>query len=86
MFNKKQRIVHHNNARPHAALSNRQQIAELDWEILMHPPYSPLLFQWYNKRQKSKLKQISAKHYFSSLSLNAKHFLKMVFTNYYLAS
>ena len=41
MFNRKDFILHHNNARPHAALGNRQKIAELDWKILSHPSYSP---------------------------------------------
>ena len=41
MFNKKNIILHHDNARPHAALGIRQKIAEVGWEILSHPPYSP---------------------------------------------
>ena len=41
MFNRKDIILHHDNARPHAALGTCQKIAELSWEILLHPPYSP---------------------------------------------
>lgn len=41
MFNRKDIILHHDNAWPHAALGTRQKIAELGWEILSHPPYSP---------------------------------------------
>ena len=39
MFNRKDIILHH--ARSHAALGTRQKIAEVGWEILSHPPYSP---------------------------------------------
>ena len=41
MFNRKDIILHHDNARSHAALGIRQKIAEVGWEILSHPPYSP---------------------------------------------
>ncbi|KAG9427785.1 mariner transposase [Apis mellifera carnica] len=41
MFNRKDIILHHDNARPHAALGTCQKIAEIGWEILSHPPYSP---------------------------------------------
>ena len=41
MLNRKDMILHHDNVRPHAALGTRQKIAEVGWEILSHPPYSP---------------------------------------------
>ena len=41
MLNRKDTILHHDNARPHAALGTCQKIAEVGWEILSHPPYSP---------------------------------------------
>ena len=41
MFNRKDIVLHHDNARPHAALGTRQKIAELGWKILSCPPYSP---------------------------------------------
>ena len=41
MFNRKDIILHCDNARPHAALETRQKIPELGWKILLHPPYSP---------------------------------------------
>ena len=41
MSNRKNIILHHDNARPHAALETCQKIAELGWKILSYPPYSP---------------------------------------------
>ena len=43
MLNRKDTILHHDNARPHAASGTRQKIAQVGWEILSHPPYSPLI-------------------------------------------
>ena len=34
-------VFHHDNARPHTSLVTRQQLRQLGWEVLMHPPYSP---------------------------------------------
>jgi histone-lysine N-methyltransferase SETMAR len=31
----------HDNARPHAASATRQQLEELGWTTVPHPPYSP---------------------------------------------
>ncbi|GFT26677.1 histone-lysine N-methyltransferase SETMAR [Trichonephila clavipes] len=34
-------VFHQDNARPHTFVVTRQKIWALDWEVLMHPPYSP---------------------------------------------
>ena len=34
-------ILLHDNARPHVAKVVKAALQELDWEVLMHPPYSP---------------------------------------------
>ena len=40
MLNRKDMILHHDNAIPHAALGTRQKIVEVGWEIPSHPSYS----------------------------------------------
>ena len=39
--NRKGIVFHHDNARPYTSLMTRQKLRELDWEVLMHPPYRP---------------------------------------------
>ena len=41
LINRKGVILHHDNARPHAAKVTQEKIRELNWELLPHPPYSP---------------------------------------------
>jgi histone-lysine N-methyltransferase SETMAR len=41
LVNRKGVLLLHDNARPHIALSTRQKLKEVGWEILPHPPYSP---------------------------------------------
>lgn len=41
LANRKGVVFHHDNARPHTSLATRQQLLELDWDVLPHPPYSP---------------------------------------------
>ncbi|GFV01626.1 histone-lysine N-methyltransferase SETMAR [Trichonephila clavipes] len=43
LANKRGVMFHQDNARPHTSVVTRQNLWELDWEILMHPPYSPHL-------------------------------------------
>lgn len=39
--NRKGVILQHDNARPHVAMTVRQKLVQLGWEVLPHPPYSP---------------------------------------------
>ena len=41
LVNRKRVIFHQDNARPHVSLMTRQKLLQLDWEVLIHPPYSP---------------------------------------------
>lgn len=41
LANRNDVIFHQDNARPHVSLMTQQKIAELGWEQLSHPPYSP---------------------------------------------
>ncbi|GFX47584.1 histone-lysine N-methyltransferase SETMAR [Trichonephila clavipes] len=34
-------VFHQDNARPHTSVVTRQKLWELDWKVLMRPPYSP---------------------------------------------
>ncbi|GFX20273.1 histone-lysine N-methyltransferase SETMAR [Trichonephila clavipes] len=34
-------VFHQDNAKPHTSVVTRQKLWELDWKVLMHPPYSP---------------------------------------------
>jgi histone-lysine N-methyltransferase SETMAR len=41
LLNRRRVVFHHDNARPHVALSVREKLIEFDWDVLPHPPYSP---------------------------------------------
>ena len=41
LVNRKGVVFHHDKARLHTSLMTRQELTELGWEVLMHPPYSP---------------------------------------------
>jgi len=41
LINRKGIVFHYDNARLYTFLMTRQKLRELDWEVLMHPPYSP---------------------------------------------
>ena len=34
-------LILHDNATPHTAKKTKEKLAELEWEVLPHPPYSP---------------------------------------------
>ena len=36
-------LLLHNNARPHSAAITQEKLAEMNWTVLEHPPYSPNL-------------------------------------------
>ena len=63
LVNRKRIIFHQDNARPHASLMARQELLQLGWEVLIHPPHSPDIAPWDF-------------HLFQSLqnSLNGKNF------------
>ncbi|XP_023230347.1 histone-lysine N-methyltransferase SETMAR-like [Centruroides sculpturatus] len=41
LANRKGIVFHQDNARPHVSLATRQKLLQLDWDVLVHPPYSP---------------------------------------------
>ncbi|GFW82816.1 putative DD34D transposase [Trichonephila clavipes] len=41
LANRRGVVFHQDNARPHTSVVTRQKPWELDWNVLMHPPYSP---------------------------------------------
>ncbi|GFW40032.1 histone-lysine N-methyltransferase SETMAR [Trichonephila clavipes] len=41
LANRRGVVFHQDNARPHTSVVTRQNLWELRWEVLMHPPYSP---------------------------------------------
>ena len=63
LINRKCRLFHQDNARPHVSLMTRQKLLQLGWEVLIHPLYSPDIAP-------------SGFHLFRSLqnSLNGKNF------------
>ena len=41
LVNTKGVVLHHDNPRPHSYIATQQKVRQLDWDMLMHPPYSP---------------------------------------------
>ncbi|GFX66668.1 putative DD34D transposase [Trichonephila clavipes] len=40
LANRRGVVFHKDNARPHTSVGTRQKLWELDWEVLIHPPYT----------------------------------------------
>ncbi|GFW46175.1 mariner Mos1 transposase [Trichonephila clavipes] len=40
LANRRGVVFHQDNARPHTSIVTRQKLWELDWKVLMHPPYN----------------------------------------------
>jgi len=40
LANRKGIVFHHDNARPHTSLVTHGKLLELDWEVMLHPPYN----------------------------------------------
>ena len=41
LVNRKGVIPYHDNAIPHTSLATHQKLLRLDWEVMLHLPYSP---------------------------------------------
>ncbi|GFW01258.1 histone-lysine N-methyltransferase SETMAR [Trichonephila clavipes] len=41
LVNRRCTVFHQDNVRPHTSVVTLQKLWKLDWEVLMHPPYSP---------------------------------------------
>ena len=41
LVNRKHIIFHQDNIRLHVSLMTRKNLLQLDWKVLLHPPYSP---------------------------------------------
>ncbi|GFW58358.1 mariner Mos1 transposase [Trichonephila clavipes] len=41
LINRKGVVFHQDNARTHTSLVTRQQLLQLEWDTMPHPPYSP---------------------------------------------
>ncbi|GFT10405.1 histone-lysine N-methyltransferase SETMAR [Trichonephila clavipes] len=41
LANRRGVVLHQDNVRPHTSVVTLQKLWELDWKVLMHPPYTP---------------------------------------------
>ena len=48
LVNRKGVIFHHDNVTPHTSLITRQKLLRLGWEVMLHPPYSHHLVQFFS--------------------------------------
>ena len=77
LVNRRQVLFFQDNARPHVAKMTLAKIAELNWEIMLHPPYSPDLFP------RDFLLFLSLDNHIKNRTFNIEDHLKMEVHNFF---
>lgn len=75
LVNTKGVVFQNDNARPHVALVRQRKLAECGWEVLPHPPYSPLIapLDLFQSLQNSESKNFKQYTMLIGPSLNISH-------------